>query len=74
MDDVAWAGCAYGTRWRKEKIRHRVTFWVPGPKRAGGDRLYGEPVRVEIDEDVRVEYWTDIRKQPERVGETEASR
>jgi hypothetical protein len=38
-------------------------FWVSGPKRRGGDRLYGGT--VEIDEDVRVEYWTTIRGQPQ---------
>lgn len=44
-------------------------FWISGPKQRGGDRLYGRP-GVEIDEDVRVEYWTVIRKQPHRVRET----
>jgi hypothetical protein len=32
---------------------------------AGRDRLYGERVPVEIDEDVRETYWTTIRGQPE---------
>lgn len=49
-------------------------YWISGPKKRGGDRLYGEPVQVEIDEDVRVEYWTTIRSQPERSGEIDASR
>jgi hypothetical protein len=40
------------------------TYWVSGPKRDGTDRLYGGI--VEIDDDARVEYWTSIRKQPER--------
>ena len=39
-------------------------YWISGPKKRGGDRLYGTG-RVEIDEDVRVEYWTKIRCQPE---------
>lgn len=38
-------------------------FWISGPKRRGGDRLYGGT--IEIDEDVREEYWTVIRSQPE---------
>ena len=43
-------------------------FWITGPKRKGGDRLYGsEP--VEIDEDVREEYWIEIRGEPERTAE-----
>jgi hypothetical protein len=39
-------------------------YWISGCKRNGQDRLY--PGRIEIDSDVRDEYWTDIRKQPER--------
>ena len=41
-------------------------YWISGPKRDGSDRLYGERVAVEIDEDVRAEYWTDIRGEPTR--------
>lgn len=40
-------------------------FWISGPRRDGGDRLYGERVPVEIDEDVRIEYWTKIRRRPD---------
>jgi hypothetical protein len=40
-------------------------YWISGCKREGGDRLYGERVPVEIDADVRDEYWTAIRRQPE---------
>jgi hypothetical protein len=40
-------------------------FWISGPRRDGDDRLHGERVPVEIDEDVRTEYWTEIRRQPE---------
>src|SRR5579862_449927 len=40
----------------------REEFWVSGPKRRGGDRLYGGIVK--IDDDVREEYWTTIRRQP----------
>jgi hypothetical protein len=46
-------------------------YWISGPKKAGGDRLYGTP-GVEIDEDVRVEYWTSIRHQPNRSREPKA--
>jgi hypothetical protein len=41
-------------------------YWISGPKKNGADRLYGERVGVAIDEDVRAEYWTDIRGLPER--------
>ncbi len=46
-------------------------YWNSGPKRAGGDRLYGQP-GVDIDEDVRVEYWTKIRYRPDLVEKTSA--
>ena len=38
-------------------------YWVSGCRRDGNDRLY--PGVVEVDEDVREEYWTQIRKRPE---------
>lgn len=47
-----------------ESGRH---FWISGPRKDGADRLYGESMPVEIDDDVRHEYWTVIRAQPDRV-------
>lgn len=44
-------------------------FWISGPRRDGADRLYGEPVPVEIDDDVRDEYWTTIRLRPSRANQ-----
>ena len=44
-------------------------YWISGPKRRGGDRMYGSALPVEIDEDVRTEYWRDIRGQPERIDD-----
>ena|SRR3569623_1991883 len=44
-------------------------YWISGPKRRGGDRMYGSALPVEIDDDARVEYWHDIRRAPERTGE-----
>lgn len=43
-------------------------YWVSGCKKDGSDGLYS--VRVEIDEDVREEYWTEIRKKPELKNKT----
>ena len=41
-------------------------YWISGPRRDGLDRLYGKSALVvHIDEDVREEYWTEIRKKPE---------
>lgn len=42
-------------------------YWISGCKQDGSDRLYGERVPIAIDEDVREEYWTEIRRRPERV-------
>ena len=44
-------------------------YWISGPRRDGADRLYGGTQAVEIDEDVRVEYWRDIRNAPSRVAD-----
>jgi hypothetical protein len=44
-------------------------FWISGPRRDGADRLYGgggEPIA--IDEDVREEYWTEIRGRGRAAG------
>jgi hypothetical protein len=37
-------------------------YWISGCKKDGTDHLYGDT--VEIDDDVREEYWTEIRKLP----------
>jgi len=50
----------------KSNYRDEATgeaYWISGCKKAGGDRLY--PGTVEIDDDVREEYWCDIRSKPE---------
>lgn len=39
-------------------------FWISGCKKRGGDRLYGRG-KIEIDDDVREEYWITIRNMPE---------
>ena len=44
-------------------------YWISGPKKRGGDRLYGTG-RVEIDEDVKAEYWREIRERPENISLT----
>jgi hypothetical protein len=40
-------------------------FWISGPHKDGRDRNYGGRLPIEIDEDVRAEYWTTIRGLPE---------
>jgi len=38
-------------------------FWISGCKKYGNDTLY--PGIIEIDDEVREEYWTKIREMPE---------
>ena len=43
-------------------------YWISGCKRNSEDRLY--PGTIEIDEDVREEYWRKIRELPEKSDQT----
>ena len=36
-------------------------YWISGPKKNGEDRLYGERLPIEIDDDVKEKYWIGIR-------------
>jgi hypothetical protein len=47
-------------------------YWISGPRRDGADRLYGERLPVTIDDDVRAEYWTEIRRRPDLSDRTDA--
>jgi hypothetical protein len=38
-------------------------YWISGPRKDGCDALYVTNIRPDIDEDVKTEYWTRIRKQ-----------
>jgi hypothetical protein len=40
-------------------------YWISGPRRDGADALYATNVATEIDDDVREEYWSEIRRRPE---------
>jgi hypothetical protein len=40
-------------------------YWISGCRKDGRDALYSTD--VEIDDDVRKEYWRDIRNKPENV-------
>jgi hypothetical protein len=37
-------------------------YWISGARKDGNDKLYGGA--VEIDEDARVQYWTEVRGAP----------
>ena len=46
-------------------VETQEEYWISGCKKKGGDTLY--PGIVEVDEDVREEYWRDIRQMPENI-------
>jgi hypothetical protein len=50
-------------------------YWISGCKKDGADRhrWARQTDPVEIDEDVRREYWTLIRGEPSRAGESVAN-
>lgn len=41
-------------------------YWISGPRRDGCDALYATNIVTEIDADVSDEYWTLIRKCPNK--------
>jgi hypothetical protein len=41
-------------------------YWISGPRKDGRNRLFGDTVPVEIDADVREEYWGEIRGRRRR--------
>lgn len=60
-----------GGRGSKANYIDRATdeeYWVSGPRKDGQDTLY--PGRVVIDEDVREEYWREVRGTPSNVDAT----
>ncbi len=44
-------------------IETREDYWISGCRKDGADALYS--TTVEIDEDVREEYWLEVRDKPE---------
>ena len=42
-------------------------YWISGCRKDGNDSLY--PDTIDIDEDVREEYWREIRQMPERIND-----
>ena len=50
-------------------VKTREGYWISGPKKNGQDRHPYGGGPVEVDKDVREEYWTEIRRQPERTDE-----
>jgi hypothetical protein len=66
---IYYAGKTFN-RWNGDKANYVCeetgeSYWISGPKKRGGDSLYATNVATEIDEDVREEYWVEIRKNPD---------
>ena len=58
-----------GYKWNHFDVETGDRYWISGPRKDGRDRLYPDSsLPVDIDEDVREEYWTTIRGLPERVA------
>jgi hypothetical protein len=67
LDGTSFIPCGMGEYMESES---RESYWFSGPRKDGNDRKgTSRSVPIEIDEDVLVEYWTEIRGQPERVAE-----
>lgn len=72
--DEVWVSGTVPRRGRRGKRLHFPSigdeYWVSGPKEDGSDRLFGGRMPViHIDEDVREEYWLQIRNLPEHVND-----
>lgn len=46
------------------EVKTGVEYWISGCRKDGKDRLYGERLPINIDDDVREEYWIKIRNLP----------
>ena len=64
------AGSGFKSNYRD--VETGEEYWISGCKKDGTDALYS--TTVEIDEDVREEYWSEIRGKPELSGVAAAKR
>ena len=53
----------YGFKANYRDLKTGEYYWISGCKKDGTDALYS--TTIQIDDDVREEYWTEIRKKPE---------
>jgi hypothetical protein len=44
-------------------VENGEEYWISGPRKDGCDALYATNSSAEIDDDVRDEYWTQIRRR-----------
>ncbi|HVF68874.1 MAG TPA: hypothetical protein VM914_14485 [Pyrinomonadaceae bacterium] len=54
-------GAGFKSNYADDETREQ--YWISGCHKDGADALYS--TTVEVDEDVRDEYWTEIRNKPE---------
>jgi hypothetical protein len=54
----------YGTKSNYFDAETGEQYWISGCKNDGSDRLYGSG--VDIDDDVREEYWSQVRGEPDK--------
>jgi hypothetical protein len=48
------------------EVESRDQYWISGPRRDGADRLYVSNIPVEIDEEVKDEYFAHIRTRTDQ--------
>jgi hypothetical protein len=48
------------------EVKSRDQYWISGPRRDGADRLHVSNIPVEIDEDVKDEYFARIRTRTDQ--------
>jgi hypothetical protein len=49
-------------------VETREEYWISGCHKDGGDRNYASNLPIEIDEDVRQEYWEQIRGKASEIN------
>ena len=60
----------FGFKANYRELESGEEYWISGCKQVGSNRLDGERVPIEIDDDVRAEYWRDIHGLPDCVDRT----
>jgi hypothetical protein len=58
-----------GYKWNHFDVENGDHYWISGPRKDGQDRLYAQSTQpIEIDDDIREEYWATIRGIAESRG------
>lgn len=62
-NDRTFESSKSGYKWNHFDVETGERYWISGCRKDGMDALYNTD--VEIDDDVREEYWVEIRQLPE---------